>query len=404
MRKLLMKAGVPFVAGGLVLSGIGGAAIAGASVHANKAVHTYKIAYEGPLSGGNAQLGLNMVYSVELAIAQWNAKKGDPFKLAIQKLDDQGDPTIAPTEAHLGVSSATTLGVVGPAFSGATLAAQAVYGPAHMPLVSPSATNPLLVTPAENPDHNFFRVVADDSVQGPADAAYVVNKLGFKNVYVVNDGSTYGSGLAAQFAATAKTDGATVTTNTADGTTGCTAGTGSPTEYAPLAATIAGGSSKLVFYGGYYCDFALLTAALRGAGYTGKLMSGDGSDDPHYVSETSPKADANGTYLTCACAQLGNSAADKAFSKGFEKYSKNVAPGTYSPESYDAANTLIQAMVNTLKAHKPLTRANIVAQLHKITFNGLTKKIHFLADGNIAGSAIYANQVENGVIVQLGLE
>ena len=207
MRKLLMKAGVPIVAGGLVLSGIGGAAIAGASVHQN-AVHTYKIAYEGPLSGGNAQLGLNMVYSVELAIAQWNAKKGDPFKLAIQKLDDQGDPTLAPTEAHLGVSSATTLGVVGPAFSGATLAAQAVYGPAHMPLVSPSATNALLVNPVENPDHNFFRVVADDSVQGPADANYVVKTLKYKNVYVVNDGSTYGSGLAAQFAATAHTDGA----------------------------------------------------------------------------------------------------------------------------------------------------------------------------------------------------
>ncbi len=34
---------------------------------------TYIIAYEGPLSGGNAQLGLNMEYSVELAINQANA-------------------------------------------------------------------------------------------------------------------------------------------------------------------------------------------------------------------------------------------------------------------------------------------------------------------------------------------
>ena len=34
---------------------------------------TYIIAYEGPLSGGNAQLGLNMEYSVELAINNANA-------------------------------------------------------------------------------------------------------------------------------------------------------------------------------------------------------------------------------------------------------------------------------------------------------------------------------------------
>jgi branched-chain amino acid transport system substrate-binding protein len=400
-----MKAGVPLVAGGLVLSGLGGAAMAGAATHPSAAkVKTYTIAYEGPLSGGNQALGLNMLYAVELAIAQWNAHKGDPFKLtAVQKLDDQGDPTISPTEAHIAVSDAHTIGVVGPAFSGATEASQAVYGPAHMPLVSPSATNPLIVT-SYNPDHNFFRVVADDSVQGPADANYVVKTLKFKSLYVVDDASSYGLGLAQAFNAQAKTDGASTTTNEADGTTGCSAGTGSPTEYPPLASEIATAKPALVFYGGYYCDFALFTSALRTAGYTGKIMSGDGSDDPHYVAETSPSSDANGTYLTCACSAVGTTAADKAFTTGFKHYSKGVAPGTYSPESYDATNTLISAMVAVLKAHKPLTRPNVVAELHKITFHGLTKTIHFLANGNIAGTAIYVNQVQAGKIVQLGLE
>jgi branched-chain amino acid transport system substrate-binding protein len=404
MRKLLMKAGVPLVAGGLVLSGLGGAAFAGAATRTHASIKTYTIAYEGPLSGGNQALGLNMIYAVELAIAQWNAKKGDPFRLtAVQKLDDQGDPTISPTEAHIAVSDSKTVAVVGPAFSGATEAAQAVYGPAHMPLVSPSATNPV-ITQSYNPDHNFFRVVADDSVQGPADANYAVTKLKTKSIYVVNDASTYGSGLASAFATQATHDGATVTTNTADGTTGCSAGTGSPTEYPPLASIIATAKPALVFYGGYYCDFALFTAALRTAGYTGKLMSGDGSDDPHYVSETSPSSDANGAYLTCACAAVGTTAADKAFTAGFKKYSKGVAPGTYSPESYDATNTLIQAMLALYKAHKPITRAQIVAELKKITYKGLTKTIHFLPTGNIAGTAIYVNQVQKGKIVQLGLE
>ena len=47
---------------------------------------------------------------------------------------------------------------------------------------------------------------------------------------------------------------------------------------------------------------------------------------------------------------------------------------------------------------------NLVGELHKITYKGLTKTIHFQAYGNIAGSAIYVNQVKNGKIVQLGLE
>jgi branched-chain amino acid transport system substrate-binding protein len=401
MRKLLMKAGAPLLAGGLAVAGFSSVASASATTHVKKP--SYTIAYEGPLTGGNQQLGLNMIYSVELAISQFNHKAGNAFTLKFQALNDQGDETIAPNEARIAVSNPHVVGVVGPAFSGATKAAQAVYGPANMPLVSPSATNTLLTTPAENPHHNFFRVVADDAVQGPADAIYVVTKLKLKSIYIVNDASDYGSGLAGQFAHEAKHLGAKVTTNTADGTTGCMAGTGSDTEYAPLATEIFNSHDKVVFYGGYYCDFSLLTAALKTAGYTGKLMSGDGSDDPHYISGTSPEKDANGTYLTCPCKQLVNTPADRAFSAGFKKLSHNTPPGTYSPESYDAANTIIAAMVAIVKAHHAVTRLNIVKELRVITHVGLTKTIHFLANGNVASSLIYVNQVRALKIVQLGL-
>jgi branched-chain amino acid transport system substrate-binding protein len=395
-----MKAGAPLLAGGLAVAGFSSVASASATTHVKP---SYTIAYEGPLTGGNQQLGLNMIYAVELAISQYNHRAGDTFTLRFEALNDQGDPTIAPNEARIAVSNSHVVGVVGPAFSGATKAAQAVYGPANMPLVSPSATNTLLTTPAENPHHNFFRVVADDAVQGPADANYVVNKLKLKSLYVVNDASTYGSGLAAQFAHEATHLGASVTTNTADGTTGCSAGTGSDTEYAPLATEIMNSHAKLTFYGGYYCDFSLLTSALKTAGYGGKLMSGDGSDDPHYISGTSPEKDANGSYLTCPCKQLLNTPADKAFSAGFRKLSHNTAPGTYSPESYDAANTIIAAMIAIVKDHHAVTRLNIVRELRVITYVGLTKTIHFQADGNVTSSQIYVNQVRALKIVQLGL-
>ena len=55
---------------------------------------TFDIAYEGPLSGGNAQLGLNMAYSVQYAINQANSGKSQfgklPFKLKYVAKDDQG--------------------------------------------------------------------------------------------------------------------------------------------------------------------------------------------------------------------------------------------------------------------------------------------------------------------------
>ncbi len=400
MRKRLVRVAAPFTVAALVLGGTSVAASATSAAHAKP---TYTIAYEGPLSGGNAALGLNMTFAVQLAIQQFNKNPNRLFNLKFKSLNDQGSPALAPTEARIAVQDSNVVGVVGPAFSGATKNAQAVYGPANMPLISPSATNTKLTSAAEDPHRNFFRVVASDAIQGRGDADYATATLKATKIYVVNDGSDYGAGLAAQFNTEAKKDHATTTTTTDDGTVQCGDGTGATTEYAPLAATIASAKPNLVFYAGYYCDFALFTNALKTAGYTGKLMSGDGSDDPHYVLGVTPHSKANGVYLSCACEQLGNSAADKAFRAGFLVKSKGVPPGTYSPEAYDAANTFIAAINKLITAHKAVTRKNLVAELKVITYVGLTKTVHFLASGDISGKAVFMNKVESGKIVQLGL-
>ncbi|HET9089986.1 MAG TPA: branched-chain amino acid ABC transporter substrate-binding protein [Acidimicrobiales bacterium] len=355
---------------------------------------TYVIGYEGPLSGGNQQLGLNMVFAVQLAINQANASGKLPFKLRIATYDDQGDPTISPTQAQAAVANKKLVAIVGPAFSGATAAAEPYYHKAHIATVSPSATRVSLASSGWN---NFFRVVADDGVQGPADANYIVKKKGIKSVYVVNDGTAYGAGLASAFATTASADGATVTPATVPGTSQCQNGTASATQYTAAATQVVASGAKAMFYGGYYCDLGLFLGALASAGYTGTVMSGDGSLSPALIQGTTPASAANGVLLTCACASSTNPKFNKAY-QGLAHFS--AANATYAPESYDATN----AIINAMKHLKKITRAGIVAELHKLTFKGMTKIVKFQKDGNIAGSAIFVNQVKNGKIVQLGLE
>ena len=238
MRQLLMKAGVPLVAGALVLTGFSGAAFANAK-HQATAKPIFDLAYEGPLSGGNAQLGLNMEYAVEYAINQANSGMSQfgklPFTLKFVPKDDQGSATLSPTDAQELVANTAVIGVVGPAFSGATKAAEPTFSAHPLATVSPSATLPALATYGWK---NFFRVVADDSVQGPADANYVVKTLGLKKLYVVNDASTYGVGLADAFACSGTKDGAKVTSGSFPGTTQCSDGTASPTQYPDDAATV----------------------------------------------------------------------------------------------------------------------------------------------------------------------
>ncbi len=108
MRQSLIKAAVPLVVGALVLTSLSGAAFANAK-HQTTSTPTFEIAYEGPLSGGNAQLGLNMEYAVEYAVNAANSGMSAfgklPFKLVFIRKDDQGSATLSPTDAQEIVSN-----------------------------------------------------------------------------------------------------------------------------------------------------------------------------------------------------------------------------------------------------------------------------------------------------------
>jgi branched-chain amino acid transport system substrate-binding protein len=360
---------------------------------------TYIIAYEGPLSGGNAQLGLNMKYAVILAIDAANLGRTFgplPFTLQFKAADDQGSPTVSPTVASELVSNPKVMAVVGPAFSGATAAAEPTYAAAHLATVSPSATAPLLATKGW---HTFFRVVADDNAQGPADAQFIAKVLKAHSVYSVDDSSTYAVGLVTAFDREATALHLTLHHQTAPATSQCgTGNTGNVDQYPALATTIKSSEAQVTFYAGYYCDFALLAKALRTAGYKGALMSDDGSLDPHYVKDAGA-AVADGTFISCACADLSTNKAYASFYAGFKQLA-GFPVGTYSLEAFDATNVIIDVM-KSLWPH--VTRAGIVAGLHKVTYRGLTKVVHFLPNGDIAGKAVYIYHVVKGNIRVWGI-
>ena len=150
-----------------------------------------------------------------------------------------------------------------------------------------------------------------------------------------------------------------VTHESAPGTTQCLAGTGNVQQYPALASQVVTSKAPLLYYAGYYCDFALFAKALR-AGYKGQLMSDDGSLDPHFVSEAT-KGVADSTLITCACSALSNAPEDKAFGTAFKQLA-GFPSGTYTPEAFDATNVIISVM-KSIGAH--VTRAAIVKGLHK---------------------------------------
>ena len=402
---MIGRVGLPLALGAVVIAGCGGSSSGG-----NKATggttggnsggeKTFTIAYQGPLSGGNSQLGINMVGGVKLAIQQANAGETFgklPFKLAFQSQDDGGTATGAPPAVAKILQISNLIAVVGPAFSGATRASEPTYSKAGVASVSPSASAADL---ASHGWHNFFRLVADDNSQGPADAQYLAKVVHAKSVYAIDDASSYGAPLTSGFVSAGTAAGMSVKHETAPGSTQCQAGNGNVQQYGPLSQKIVGAHVDTVFYGGYYCDFALLAKQLHAAGYKGRLMSDDGSNDPKFVQQAGA-AVAEGAYLSCACQEVISGAKFSAFATAYKALAGQVS-GTYSAEAYDATNAIISVM----KAKgASVTKSDIIDGLHAsgFSYDGVSKTVSFQDNGNFNGKAVYMYQVKGGKIEELG--
>lgn len=398
MKNRLNKTVVAAASGAMLLMAL--PIVSMTSVSGAAMTPTYTIGVEGPFTGPDSFLGNPVYGGVELAINAANAANMG-FKLKAAKFDDQCSSSVSPAEAQKAVGTSNLIAVVGGVCSGATEAANPYYLKNSVADVSPSATAVALASAKGT----FFRVVADDSVQGAADAQYLVKNLHVTNLLVIGDASFYGAGLASVVAKDAKADGATVTTQSIPNVN--SGGGGTVSEYGGAATSIATKDPGAIFYGGYASDFGLLLGALSTAGYTTSshpIMSGDGSNESALITDTSPASAANGVYVSQSAAGSVNYFTGK-LATAYQKLTKQKASAAeYAAQAYDAANAIIKSFekVTSKKTIKAI-RAGVVAQLRKVSFTGVTGKISFAANGNLKDDtgAVAVSKVTNGVITSV---
>ena len=388
-RKKIVLAAAPVLIGTLALASCSSSKSSSKSATSgggNKP--TYTIGFQGPLTGPNAQLGITIDNAVKLAVQQANASGKLPFNLKVAEADDQGDPAKGPTAAQQLIGDSSVVGVVGPTFSGATKAAQPLFTQANLASVSASATNSTLTDPA-NGFKTFFRIVPPDSAQGTSAADYMAKALKAKSVYLIDDKSDYGVGLCQNIKTQLGTDGVAVTSDSV------AAGTN---DYSAVATKVANSGTQAMYYCGYYADAAPLAKALKNTSYTGKTLSGDGSNDPKFIALAGPASE--GWQFTCPClsAAASTDPTTMQFVKDYTAFA-NQPPGTYSPEGYDVANTLITVM-KTLGT--TVTRGAVVNGLRTVDYKGLTKQIKFQPNGEVTEKGIFVYSVQNGKITELG--
>jgi branched-chain amino acid transport system substrate-binding protein len=345
-----------------------------------------KIGFASPMTGDQAQLGIDTSRGVQLAVDQANEKGGVlGCRLQLVTLDDQHNPAQAVNVANKFVSDPQVLAVIGHFNSSCTKPASAIYNQAHLVNITPASTNPEL---SKQGFQTFFRLAATDDVQGPKGALFVAKNLGIQRVFVIDDKTTYGKGLADQFEKKAKELNLVIL-----GHEGITQG---DKDFTPLLTKIKSLDPQLIYFGGIYPEGALIIRQARSLEMSAILMGGDGLATPVFIELATPTI-AEGTYATMIGGDMRKVPAAATFIAEYEKKFGDI--GQWSAYGYDAANIAIEAI---RQAGTP-DRTRVVDAMKNLgTVQGVTGPVSFDANGDNQNQFIGVFKVEGGKLIYVG--
>ena len=369
------------VAAVIALAAGSAVAIAPAS---NAAAKTVTIAYQGPLTGEEAQVGIDELNGVKYAVKLFNAKNKGKYVVKIVSIDDQGSGTEAAKVAPGAASNKKILGIVGPAYSGATIASLPFYKQTNLPLISPSATRVSITDPAQGliGFPVFHRIPVTDRVQGPALYKLATKGVSSPKVFVIDDQSPYGVGLVEYM----KLGGAVLA--------GQDSVPDKTTDWSATISKVKSASANVVIFTGYYAQAATLFRQLRDSGYTGALAGGDGVLSPGILTLASASI-LEGVRLTGGTVPLAEISAKL---EADFKAKMGVSSGTYAAESIDAANIFLSCISKGVSTRDAMLKCVKAYKGKSITGSSLS----FDKYGDTAGGVMNGFEIKGGAIKYTG--
>lgn len=342
---------------------------------------TVKIAHAGPLTVKTPHLGKDDENGVALAVAQANAQKikidGKLVNFVMQSEDDQGDPKVGTTVAQKLVDAKVAV-VVGHLNSGVSIPASEIYSKAGIPMISGSATNPVLT---ERNLKGVFRTVGRDDQQGPALATYIANELKAKKVALIDDKTAYGEGLRAEVEKKLKADKVAVVDKATT--------TDTDTDFKAVLTKIKAKNPDVIFHGGMDQTGGPMIKQARELGIKAIFVFGDGA----CTDEMGKLAGAAAEGLVCSQAGLPREAASPEFTKDFTAKFGEIKQ--YAPYFYDGARAAIEAM----KKANSTDPAKFGPELYNVKFTGATGSVEFDAKGDRKDAEITIFKLKDGKVV-----
>jgi branched-chain amino acid transport system substrate-binding protein len=334
---------------------------------------TASIGIMGPFTGDVAAIGQEQLNWAKFAVDSFNEERGTTFELV--EGDTQLDPAQAATVAPQFVSNSDIVAVVGPAGSQEVEAVGSIYGNAGIAFISPSATATNLTEDFDT----FFRVVPTDADQGPTDATYMADELGAQNVLIIDDQSSYSTGLADSTTTALEEAGVTVSRESVSQ---------DQTDFSGLVSSVADDTDVVFLPWQVAANAQLFGNQLAEQGKEAVIFGSDGLFSPDdfkiagsYVSSFAP--DITG---------LDDPAIQELATAFEEEYGDF---GTFGPPTFAATTVVMEAATAVCEEGGEPTREAILEQMPETNLEEsiLGQPIRFTENGDIEDATFFIFQV-----------
>ena len=293
------------------------------------------------LTGPAAFLGQDQKSWAVLAASRVGAQLG--LKAKIVDFDTTLDPAVALTAAQKLVGNKSILAAVGAATSGGVAATSATLAEASVVHVSPSATRATL-TKGGSPEATgfFYRVVADDSVQGTGDAKYMVEKLNADKVTVFDAQEPYSVGLANTVQAYLNRRNVDVQRQSV---------TNSTTDFSSFVTRIPSDTDVVFTPFQVAANANQIAVLLKEQGKRAVVFGGDGTVDPSFKVA--------GSYVSNFAPDINGVAGKKAIVDAWKKANPGDAVLPFGPPAYGAVQSILYAAKRACAGKSSIERINI---------------------------------------------
>jgi len=357
-----------------------------------------KVGVDLSLTGADAEDADLVLDGIKLAFEganQGNAVPGYTFELMV--LDDgtatagQYDPAQGATNARKMVSDPAVVAALGPQMSGVGKAMTPILSEGDLATITPSSTNPDITNPKFAAQFDpggkpiYFRTVTTDAFQGPNMANFMAEKLGIKNVYVLDDSGAYGVGLADAYQKQVDAKGVKVL--------GRDRLDPKASDYTAILTKVKALSPAAIYYGGVAQAGVKLAKQAYDAMPSVIKAGGDGVYGASFLSGAGFPA-ANGWYATIASPHLtgGDEKAEQWVKTFTQRYGK--APVDYSITAYDGALVIIDAVKRVAASGKPVTRAAVRDAIQTAKVPTIQGVVSFDKFGDLADRTVSVFQIQ----------